>query len=230
MVIDGHLLLLSPTPGAHTKILYASLSCLAHTLPIKAWDQILSATGLLDDLGKFAYFLCSSVFSLKTAWCKSPLWQFDGKINWDDPWKVWGSYLSISDSASHCPWKILFPWLPWQQAPQVFLPFLWLLLRSHTAGSSSLTSPLGVGVPWSSLLGIPLFLGEGWLADWILSKTSGPSSCMKARPLFHGSQYLQATSTQMGIFWGIFNLFFQQCYNVANIVLLPCEETDIQGG
>lgn len=53
---------------------------------------------------------------------------------------------------------------------------------------------------------------------------------MKARPLFHGSQYLQATSTQMGIFLGIFNLFFQQCYNVANIVLLPCEETDIQGG
>ena len=61
-----------------------------------------------------------------------------------------------------------------------------------------LQNPLGVGVPWGSLLGMPLFLVEGWLGDWIPSKTSGPSSCMKARPLFHGSQYLQATSTHIG--------------------------------
>lgn len=61
------LFLLSPTEGAHAKILYATLSHLAHTQPIKTWVQVLSATDLLNDLGNFAYPLWSSVSSFEMA-------------------------------------------------------------------------------------------------------------------------------------------------------------------
>lgn len=50
-------------PQELTEILCAGLSRLTPTLLIKTWVQFLIATNLLDDLGKFAFPLWSSVSS-----------------------------------------------------------------------------------------------------------------------------------------------------------------------
>lgn len=83
---------------------------------------------------------------------------FLGRFKWSNPWGN-ARYRSVSGSANYCPWKIPFPWLPWQQALKVF--FLPLDVSfSLFAGSSSLICPLDVGVPWGSLRHVCLLVRD----------------------------------------------------------------------